>query len=479
MKRYRSERRTVTVLSVAFLALLLLNSCAALSSRRESTPEFDQEGAARSVWLVSNSVKAKNWTRSSSPGPVGFSLNNKFGHRYYIAREGSKRIGRKVWYPLIELTPNSNVDARDRYRSVAWVEEKDLLLSPTPLRDNQSSAMYKALLVDDRGRSSNSKTVFLTPELNKRQPARPQLENSVFYVYDAKPRFGGIAMPELARAVLIGGQSGLDSSTNKRDNALIGWIDRKSVVFWKTRLALEIRGRTRAYNSKVAARGHKDYSWIFNIPNRRFKAKTHRYPVLEADRQKGLYRIAYLEDPDFRYTTRGYQDYRLGWINTRNRTNRMNDHDEVQLVKQSSVIILLGSILEMVNTTPKPKTLPTIWGKLISQYTGKKCKSYEKIGKCLKEGGKITIHSPIVNYSLDELGEMLQKRNSFFYKEIRCPLKKTAIRLQGLVEEKTYAISNKDKNRCDYTKEVTGSHKIWFSTDNRVKYAWIKTSDLP
>ncbi|MCP4756896.1 MAG: VWA domain-containing protein [Proteobacteria bacterium] len=173
------------------------------------------------------------------------------------------------------------------------------------------------------------------------------------------------------------------------------------------------------------------------------------------------------------------QLYQEGWINTKNRKRVGIDYEEAVLVRITSLQILMGSLMEMINSNPKPKTISKVWGKIISQYTGDICEPSLKIEKCLKQRGAIAFKSPMMNYSLSELGRMLQRQRKKFYRDIHCPLRATSYRLQGIIEEKQYNVERAPGKKCEYTAKHTGKRELWFAPDNKDRIAWLSASDLP
>ena len=199
-----------------------------------------------------------------------------------------KNSRREKWSLLVK----GSEDRVDPDKVVGWVSDDNLIFNKEPLR-NDFTNIYEKVLIREGDMNSEDGTgsalrIFQNPELTMAEDKGIEV-GTVFYVYDYYPQeYGDITAPNI-KSLLISPVSHLGYYTAP---LLLGWIDRKKVAFWNTRMACEF-----PFGNKVELITDKG-KIVFDQNYKRLPYNSLRNPMLEDEGD--YYRIGIFArlDPD-------------------------------------------------------------------------------------------------------------------------------------------------------------------------------------
>jgi len=158
----------------------------------------------------------------------------KMRYRYRVV-SNNHRISKngKEWC----LLSKGEGDYVEKY--IGWVDYNSLMFRPFPI-ENIKTKIYEKVLIKE-GDSNGGKALRIYSDRDLKNPEHGSgIEvRTVFYVYDYHPKTSGQPSSEETKSLLISPDNRLDIYKEKSP-LLIGWIDRKKVTFWNSRLACEI-----------------------------------------------------------------------------------------------------------------------------------------------------------------------------------------------------------------------------------------------
>ncbi|KPA09861.1 hypothetical protein MHK_009934 [Candidatus Magnetomorum sp. HK-1] len=150
------------------------------------------------------------------------------GYRYKILKHNFKiKSQGNYWSLLVQDT--TTIDSKN---IIGWVAHENVIIKNRPLRVNGTGYFQKAIIKE--GDSNNGKTlkVFNSSKLIYSEHF---IEiGTVFYVYNYLHTTNYYDI----KSVLIGVTSKLNSFS-RREPLLLGWVDRRYITFWNTRIGCE------------------------------------------------------------------------------------------------------------------------------------------------------------------------------------------------------------------------------------------------
>ena len=198
-----------------------------LTESTDTELSFQKEsytGQDINVWIVSNNGSAytcydhkKSFKRLM------------MGYRYKIIQNNYRvKHNGKNWSLLVEDSIKI-----DRKKLIGWVPHDDIIIKNKPIKNMETNLYQKVLIKEGDCINGNGLKIFNDRELINSNEAINI--GSVFYVYDFYPR--NVFFTDI-KSLLISPLSSLGQQS-KSEPLLIGWIDRKSIIFWNTRIACD------------------------------------------------------------------------------------------------------------------------------------------------------------------------------------------------------------------------------------------------
>jgi len=193
--------------------------------------EKNSKGSYINAWIVSEQV------------PVYECFKEKknvrkivlFSKRFKIIKDNYRiRFNKKYWSLLV--SDNGKINSKT---IIGWVSHDDIIINNVPLKA-PNSTIYKKIFVKE-GNFKNGTTfrIYSDRKLTRiKDSMRIDTNKHLFYVYDYNPRDIFLSDSSNIISLLIGVPPQLDTS-HSEDDSLLGWIDRRIVTFWETRLACE------------------------------------------------------------------------------------------------------------------------------------------------------------------------------------------------------------------------------------------------
>jgi len=183
-----------------------------------------------SVWIARDKTPAFNCFKNDMA--VLNRLN--FRKHYRILKDNYRiRSNGKTWSLLLD-----GIDTvPDPRKIIGWVSHEYLIFNTNPIKNDLTGLYYKGLIIHGDINNGNSISVYENSTLTETKTT-VEIQNNFFYVYDYYPRNSGSPESIYTRSLLISPKSHLDVYSDY-EPLLVGWIDRKNVIFWNTRKAFE------------------------------------------------------------------------------------------------------------------------------------------------------------------------------------------------------------------------------------------------
>ena len=179
------------------------------------------------LWIVySDRSNNSTYTEPDENANIKQSINY-LDWFYVIAEKGS-------YLHLAQGDLDQSEGSLGNLKDYGWVSKRKVVMHPYCLQ-SKSKISKKAILLNnidtvskvDFAKTSNSVQLYNHPEITKGKQTGEVRLFEVFYVYKVN-----------TNAVLIGKTSYNDDPLNAVNN-LIGWVDRRKVIFWDNRVAVE------------------------------------------------------------------------------------------------------------------------------------------------------------------------------------------------------------------------------------------------
>lgn len=225
------------------------------------------------VWIKKDGVVPQSCPQDGS----SFGQPLAFRNRYWVVSNNYRKKGDdgRRWSLLLKG------DEAKKENLIGWVSHDDLLFNSFPLKNSETEIDEKVLIREGDRNQGKALRVFLDPDLERTVEGIEV--RTVFYVYDYFPRgqdgVGGSPASEKTKSLLVSPQPFLGHEYDKA-HLLIGWIDRKKVSFWNSRLAVEF---SVGNNVKLARNPGSEETLFHPSVNRPLRFDALRNPVLKAE----------------------------------------------------------------------------------------------------------------------------------------------------------------------------------------------------
>jgi len=165
---------------------------------------------------------------------------------------------------------------------IGWVDHNALLLNRQPMKNEYTSISEKVLIKNGDANEGKALSVYKDQNLLDKEAGGIEVR-TVFYVYDFYPHVAGEPSSPDTKSLLISPDSVLPIY---KDSAplLIGWINRKNVTFWNSRIACET-----PVGSSLEVEGDNGRILKLDTVKKPLSYKSLRNPILSED--GGFYRI--------------------------------------------------------------------------------------------------------------------------------------------------------------------------------------------
>jgi hypothetical protein len=306
-----------------------------------------------------------------------------------------------------------------------------------PLRSNYTNMFYKVLITE-----GNSKTemAYKDRELKIKIPEHKEIKaGSLFYVYDYYPHLSEKPQNPATKSLLIGLTSDINQYATKKEEPIIGWIDRTEVTFWNTRIGCEFTVGSRVElitdKGKITLKGNK----------RPVSYNSLRNPVLA--KQGDYYKIGIFKYGSSDKTPLQYID---GLVH---KDTKLNMYVLVSKTDIESMISFLSKFITSENINNRKR----IWEHLLKIVIGEDaCRYPDGTGMSPEDCNKMQTGVPVkagfIKYTKNEFLNLKYHQK----KEVRCQAKilKEKLRLVS-DDKKPDKVVFLNRKNCDFKIEYT------------------------
>ncbi|MBF0352202.1 MAG: hypothetical protein HQM11_14305 [SAR324 cluster bacterium] len=204
-----------------------------------------------------------------------------------VTKEHKGRL-QVYWYDGAEDDPGK------QYKLMGWMEQEDLLLNRTALKDEETDIIKKVVLSNNPVQHQKDEKLDKIPiRFSPRENAKIEAELGIFDFY--------MVYAETKNFLLIGNSVGISKPLLAKDT-ILGWVPRARTTAWRTREAIQFDELNRDKRQPVkiyqTLDGLKDKNEKEVIGTEDFKYKTDfnsfRFPVISKSDKKNYYEVYYV-----------------------------------------------------------------------------------------------------------------------------------------------------------------------------------------
>ena len=223
---------------------------------------------------ITNTPKSAWVTLSGSVALNCFDKNKiskrlSIGSRYRIISNNYKVIlSNKFWSLLVE-----DYEYINQKSIVGWVSHDNLIFKSHPTISQKTHLYYIIFLKNDNNNFNRTIPAYDNPIL-KNEALKNFPIFSMLYVYDFYPKSTKSPKSNNTLSLLVSEYNELDTTSKK--SASLSWIDRKNVVFWETRMAIEFKANQKV---KIVNRDNT-VTYKLDTAKHPLPYNTNRNPIL-------------------------------------------------------------------------------------------------------------------------------------------------------------------------------------------------------